>query len=208
MRTAINSGMPQIAAMQLKSMKGVDKDPQYWYYLGTASKDMGKYDDAVAAFMNGLRLNDKNGGILDGLGVVYAKKDDYARAVEFLRKAVELEPTNARYYNDLGLVYLLMKDPDMAMKAFTTSFKLSQSKDTMKNLASVYGMKGDYKKAREILMESFPLHEVYYLLGQAYELNRDTDQAVELYKMSVVANREFKPAREKLITMGISGDEI
>ncbi|MFA5353501.1 MAG: tetratricopeptide repeat protein [Thermodesulfovibrionales bacterium] len=207
-KTAIQSGMPQVAILELKANREMEKDPLYWLYLGTACREAGKYDDAVSAFMSGLKLNSRNSGLLDGLGVTYAKTGDYPRAVDSIKKALDLEPTNPKYYNDLGLVYLLQKEADMAMNSFSTSFKLSQSIETVKNLSFAYGMKGDYKKARELLMDAFPLHEVYYILGQAHELNSETEKAVELYKMSTVAKKDYKPAREKLITMGISGDEI
>lgn len=207
-RTAIDSGMPHVAILELNAQKDGEKDPLFWFYLGTAYRESGKYDDAVEAFMKGQKLDTKNGGIHDGLGVTCAKRGEYLRAVESIRKALELEPTNAKYYSDLGLVYLLTKDADMAMRSFATSYRLSQSKDTVKNLSFAWGMKGDYKKAKELLMEAFPLHEVYYILGQVHELNTDTERAAEMYRMSTVANREYRPAREKLITMGISGDEI
>lgn len=207
-RTAIDSGMPQVAILELKAQKDGEKDPVFWFYLGTAYRESGKYDEAVEAFMNGLKLDPKSGGIHDGLGVALAKKGEHLRALESIRKALELEPTSPKYYSDLGLAYLLMKDADMAMRSFATSYKLSQSKETVKNMSFACGMKGDYKKAKELLMEAFPLHEVYYVLGQVHELNRDTERAVDMYKMSTTANRDYRPAREKLITMGIAGDEI
>lgn len=207
-RTAIDSGMPHVAILELKAQKNGEKDPRFWFYLGTAYRELGKYDDAVEAFMSGLKLDPTSGGILDGLGVALAKKGEHNKALDSVRKALELEPTSAKYNSDLGLVYLLMKDADMAMRSFATSYKLSQSKETVKNMSFAYGMKGDYKKAKELLMEAFPLHEVYYILGQAHELNSDMEKAVEMYKMSATANRDYKPTREKLITIGIAGDEI
>ncbi len=198
-KAAIDAGIPDVAVMELKRMeKNEVKNPLYWFYLGTACRNVGRYDESIEALENGLRLEKESGMLYHGLGLTYAKIYKTGEAMDAMTKAIEKEPANARYHNDLGLIFLAEKEPDRAIGSFTIAYRLSRTGDFLKNIAFAYGMKKDYEKAKETMIKAFPLHEVYYTLGLMHELNGDGNGAAEMYEMAVTVNRGYEPALNKL----------
>lgn len=199
---AIEADTPDVAVMELKKMgPSEEKKPLYWFYLGTAYRKEGKYNESLDAFMSGLNLADGNGmhGMLyHGLGLTYAKMDKIEEALDSIMKAVGKEPGNAGFHNDMGVIRLIRGEIEKGIDSFTTAYRLSRSPDILKNIAFAYGMKKDYEKAREILIPAFPLYEVYYTMGLIHELNKEGERAAELYDLAVTVNSGYEPAVNRL----------
>ena len=62
------------------------------------------YEDAIADINKALELNPGNASFYIYKGKIYGLKEDYAKAIEYLKKAIKAEPDFATAYAELGLV--------------------------------------------------------------------------------------------------------
>lgn len=198
-KAALDTHVPKVALAELKKIEAESsKEGDYWYYLGTTQRELGKVNEAMEAFERGIELAPEDPKIYAGLGLSCATLGDFAKALNQIQRAIDLDPANPRYHTDLGVVLMLERRADLALKSFETSYKLARTKEGAWNLAMAYCSLYDYQKAKEILMVWYPLHEVYYKLGEFLELESKIPEAVEMYKMSVSAKSDYLPARNKL----------
>ena len=86
------------------------------FYLGTASAQLGRWEDAQRAFAAGARLQPGDKRFPLELAGVAFKQKRYEVAARYLRRALHLDPTDA-YGNDfLGTVYFLQGNIEAALK--------------------------------------------------------------------------------------------
>jgi tetratricopeptide (TPR) repeat protein len=87
---------------------GIEKFPDHPFFFGHLVdyySNSGKYDEALE-FANGMiQKNGESSFYLYVLGYLYQNKKDYDQAIEAYKKAVQLDPTNAEAYSNLGLSY-------------------------------------------------------------------------------------------------------
>lgn len=63
------------------------------------------YGDAEAAFKQALKLDPKNGYILNNLGLVYHNQEKYDKAIEHFEQSIKADNNQASRYANLGIVY-------------------------------------------------------------------------------------------------------
>ena len=93
------------------------------FYYGTALAQLGRWDDAQRAFMAGARLQPGDKRFpLEIAGVAFRQKR-YPAAARYLRRALQLDPTDS-YGNDfLGTVYFLQGNIEAALKYWNRAGK-------------------------------------------------------------------------------------
>ena len=94
-------------------LRAVSLDPQgwgAWSNLGNTMVEMQRYDDAIAAFSNCLRIKSDHVPALSNLGVALQARGDTVRAVRFLELATGLEPGNADIRCNLAQALLASGD--------------------------------------------------------------------------------------------------
>lgn len=85
-----------------------------------------------------------------GLGLVYAR-DNIARAMPFLQRAVRLRPTDARFRNDLGYALMKQGEFDQAEIQLATAFQLDDNAHLSRNnYVELLLIKGDESAARHV----------------------------------------------------------
>ncbi|MGB1077361.1 MAG: tetratricopeptide repeat protein, partial [Bdellovibrionales bacterium] len=89
--------------------KALEMEPNHPYilnYLGYSWADQGKnLEEALEMIAQAVRLRPDDGYIVDSLGWVYFKLEDFERAVEPLETAVALMPEDATINDHLGDAY-------------------------------------------------------------------------------------------------------
>jgi hypothetical protein len=105
-----------------------------WYGLGIAHAKLTRYQDAIDAFRQAVRINSEDARAWFGLGVAYGKHARFHDALEAFRQAVRINPRNANAWYNLGVAYaktgnrtsaldsvreLRRRDPALADKLFT-----------------------------------------------------------------------------------------
>jgi CHAT domain-containing protein/Tfp pilus assembly protein PilF len=155
-------------------------------------KYQGKLDSAGDYFEISLLENKKNSGVLYGLGLYYAEKEDFHRAVEFFKQAIQLTPDSHAFYSSLIVASkkinqlpetenyiktILDKNPENAMAYF--------------GMASLFYNQQDWEKAAEPLEKALKLASDKLVV---YRLKCDLFIAMNKYKELL----EFAPEKAGL----------
>lgn len=100
-----------------------DHDNQYW--LGATYFQLKRYQPALAALQESIRLKPDDAYSHHWLGDVYADGfGEYDKAIPEYREAVRLDPQYAIPYNQLGLAYSAVDEPEAAEAAFQNAIRL------------------------------------------------------------------------------------
>ena len=87
------------------------------------------------------------------IGKKYFRQGSYGLAERHFRKAVELHPQDAEAWVGLAAAYDRLRRFDLADRAYTNAIKLKGSTpEILNNQGFSYMLRGDYKRAREILL--------------------------------------------------------
>ncbi|HEY2324366.1 MAG TPA: sulfatase-like hydrolase/transferase [Thermoanaerobaculia bacterium] len=81
------------------------KDPDLLNAYGVAFLDMGRFADADRVFQNVLTIDPNNAPALQNLGISALRRDDRARAMDYLNRALTLNPRLPNALNTLGVAY-------------------------------------------------------------------------------------------------------
>jgi len=85
-----------------------------------------------------------------GLALIKVDKGDLETAVDWLRKARDLQPTSARIRNDLGYALLLRGDLGQAKLELVTALELDGARRAARNLVLVLLLEGDSEGAERL----------------------------------------------------------
>ena len=111
-------------------------------YLGYTLAEMGEnLDEAERLIIEALRHKPSDGYITDSLGWVYYQKGDYARALEYLRKAHELVPDDPTIMEHVGDAYLKLGDKANALKFYQRALS-KKDKDKQELQQKIRQLKG------------------------------------------------------------------
>jgi tetratricopeptide (TPR) repeat protein len=127
-----------------------------------------------------------------------SEKNDSQRAIEHLKRAIEIDPDFMEAYNNLGARYLHTNQPQEAAQQFEKAIQLdSSSAKAHSNLALAYLMLQRFDEAEREARESVTLDSTSnisrYVLGMALAAqNREPQEAVQNLDL---AARELPKAR-------------
>ena len=97
-------------------------------------------------------------------GRVAMAQSHWQRAEAGLLHALELDPTNAIYHNNAGLLYIYMRRGDDAVEALETAVELFEDQAehfVFNNLGLAHELAGNYEEAREAFEEALLLNPYY-----------------------------------------------
>ncbi len=89
--------------------------PYLYSYKGCCLRDLGRFDEAIAALEMGLACDEERPDIHNTLGVCFYKTGCYAKAVRHFQRAVALNPVSAIDYANLALNLEHLGDRDQAI---------------------------------------------------------------------------------------------
>ena len=136
-----------------------------------------------------------------GLGIL--SRDDFAKAVAFFEKAVEIDPNYAEAWYQAGFCYGMLGRHNEALKASRQAAKLRPNwTETFVNIGASSFALGQYKDAVEAYRTAVKLDEsnseTQYALGLSLgRLNR-TDEELLAYKRTVALKPDHVAAIEKM----------
>jgi tetratricopeptide (TPR) repeat protein len=81
------------------------QDVQSYIDQGVKSSQAGRYDQALQAFDQALKLKPNDPALITYKGVVYYAKGNNSKAMELFEAAIKLNPNFARAYYQRGMVY-------------------------------------------------------------------------------------------------------
>lgn len=133
---------------------------------------MGNTERAKSDFLESMKLDDANGDPCFNLGLIFFDEYDFSNAGLFLRRAVELSPSDSQFLTELGHLYLETGKEKEALKLFEKAFAGNPQDPQIDFHLGYYFL---YKKRRpEVALK-------YYGLG----LDKDPDDQFALADMAV-----------------------
>ncbi|WP_422038209.1 tetratricopeptide repeat protein [Roseibium sp.] len=128
-------------------------EPQHWllmYFRGITRERLGKWDMAEADFRKALELNENQPLVLNYLG--YSLVDQGLKldeALEMIKTAVELRPTDGYIVDSLGWVYFRLGRFEEAVKELERAIELRPADPVINDhLGDAYWMVGRRNEAR------------------------------------------------------------
>lgn len=137
----------------------MEHDPEIWNCLGLAYTKKGDFHEAIKAYDMALSLHSRYPVVYHNLATVYYSLfsrsrdgNDYQRAVDNFKKAIELDPLHASPYNGLGIIYWQVGLFQEAIDCWEKAVSLQPDFDqALYNLGRAYLERGDKAKALEKL---------------------------------------------------------
>jgi tetratricopeptide (TPR) repeat protein len=126
------------------------EDPDLLFRLAASLEREKKVAESVDAFEKLLKVRGDHAPGLNYLGYMWADRgENLPRALELIRKAVELEPGNGAYLDSLGWVYYRLNKLDKAEENLRAASVLNPDDATVEeHLGDLFEKKGDLPLAR------------------------------------------------------------
>jgi Tfp pilus assembly protein PilF len=163
------------------------KNADAWRNLAAIEADRGHVRLAESALQNARKLDEKDGGILNSLGLLAMRRDDVGAARGYFEEAVRLDPNLAAGWANLGAIALSFRDYAAAEAAYAKAVQLDGSRwETL--LAHGWALEG-LKKPKEARAEyekvlAIKSSQEDALYGKALALKAEGDLpgAMEVFK--------------------------
>ena len=183
-------GIPEVANAQVDFNKlptddlgEVEDKFQEYFYEALKQKGIENYDRSAEALLKCIELNDEPAVLYYELGRNYVQLKNFGSAEDALKKAVDKDPDNEWFLDELYSFYASQNDYDKAIK--TVKQLVKYHPDYKEDLASLYISTKNYDDALKLLDE---LDETYGisenrdgLRNKIYELTgRKKDQIKNL----------------------------
>ena len=107
--------------------------PYIYSYMGSAYKDLEQYALALDILKKGLQEDEERPDIYNLLGVCCFKQNNFKEAVKYFERAVELNPSSAMDYANLGVNHRRLGNRDQAIHFFTLALSLDSDIDFAKD---------------------------------------------------------------------------
>ena len=134
--------------------KGLERDPddpELLFRLAASLERDKKLGESEAAFERLLKVRPDHAAGMNYLGYMWADRgENLPRALDLIRKAVDLEPSNGAYLDSLGWVYFRLDKLEKAEESLVVASSLNPDDATVEeHLGDLWAKKGDLKRARE-----------------------------------------------------------
>lgn len=117
-----------------------------------SAQQAGKPIRASNLFRKILKIDPQNIDALHGLGLCYAQREYYDKAIKWVSKAIKLAPTVPGFHNNLGNIYKKIEKTDLALRHYREALRLKTPyPDAHNNLGSLLLQMGKIKEATEEL---------------------------------------------------------
>ena len=162
-----------------------------------AELELGQVDPAIATWEQWVVKHPLDTQAFSILGSLEDAKGDQAKAIDYYKKALAVDPNNPTASNNLA--YLMVdnnqsnQNVDVALTLAQTARRLNPTKpETADTLAWVYYYKGDYSSARSLLEDAVKAQpdsaSMQYHLGMTYsKINDKTAALLHLKKAEALA---------------------
>ena len=179
----------------------VEDEFQEYFFEALKQKGIENYDRAVEALHKCLNLDSKKPVIYFELGKNYNKLKNFGAAEEYLKKAIDMQPDNVWFLDELYDVYYQQDDVNNAIK--TIKQLVRYHPDYKEDLAALYVREERYKQALDILDE---LDEEYGLSesrdamrNDIYSITGNADDRIENLEQRIANNPNIEDNHLKLI---------
>ncbi|MBP2295840.1 O-linked N-acetylglucosamine transferase, SPINDLY family protein [Azospirillum rugosum] len=105
----------------IRSALAIREAPEYLYNLGTALRDLGRLDEAVAAYERVVRLAPDRADAHMAVGALHQLRRQPIEAIAAYRRAIAIRPDSAEAHSSLGMVLQEVGQREEAIAAFSAA---------------------------------------------------------------------------------------
>ena len=135
--------------------------------LGNAYFKLGKKENALKSYYTSYELDPNNSITLSSLAACYIENKEPLKAMDYLKKAIQLDPLNGNAYLNLGIILLSQNLYDNAIKMFDQSISIyKKSSYSNESISSGYKNKGlaysginEFDKVRDSFLEALKFNK-------------------------------------------------
>lgn len=187
-----------------KSLSIYPDDPGINYLAGFLFSEMGRKQKAIDFYLRSLKKDSLNHQKWFELGALYESLDMIEKAEECFNKVIALDSLNARAYNYWG--YMLAERGvklELAVKLIERAIEISPGNGFyLDSLGWVYYQMGDYKKAKEILLQASKIQPedpvILEHCGDVLMKLGEVKQAREFYEKALKINPDNRSLQKKI----------
>jgi tetratricopeptide (TPR) repeat protein len=131
------------------------------FQLGAIYEQQKEWEEVESVFAGILENHPQHSGVLNYLGYMLADRGvRLIEALDYITKAVEIEPHNGAYLDSLGWVYFKLEQYDQAEVNLLDASQLVDSDATIfDHLGDLYNVLGQYEKAQGYYEQSIRFAE-------------------------------------------------
>ena len=164
---------------------------EYYNFLGTSQRRLGKTAQAFKSYESALRSDAKSVSVYDNLASLHNQKGNRAKALEYINTAIRLEPENADLYLTRSKIYISSGKKDLAMEdlkhiltfAPDNIFARTGLANLKKNSGDLEGALKDYNQLLAEKPESLLYNgraDVYLKMKKSKEALTDINKAISI----------------------------
>ncbi|HSL62115.1 MAG TPA: YcaO-like family protein [Desulfotignum sp.] len=101
--------------------------PDICSHMGACLKDLGQYDRAVEICTRGLAVDDQRPDLLNTMGVCHFLQKNHHQAITCFEAALEVDPSQAINYANIGSNYRELGEPALAVKYYEMALEIDPS---------------------------------------------------------------------------------
>lgn len=193
-----------------KSANAKPDNLQTYRTLAEIFQDENRFPDAINILKQGLIAFPANGYLYTDLSRYYSFDDRPNEAIQAAKSGIQILPNQSAAYTNLCRAYNETKQYDLAVKECNTALRLkpddgetnlylgnanvNQGRSVEANKLYAQAVKG----LEKLTAMSPKLSENWYLLGNAYFADRQTDKSIEAYTRCLSISPKFLRARFNL----------
>jgi tetratricopeptide (TPR) repeat protein len=131
------------------------------FQMGAVYEEQGKLEETEAVFQGILKKHPQHAGVLNYLGYMLADRGlRLLEALDYINKAVEIEPHNGAYLDSLGWVYFKLNQLELAETNLLLALRVNDNDPTIyDHLGDLYSKLKQYDRARTYYRQSISLAE-------------------------------------------------
>jgi len=194
-------GSAKVSIEKAKHYSGLTT-PREWSYVNAWDKMLDQnYVSAIKIYQNIFRDYPNDRHTLFVIGKTFFLMKNYEKAINSMKKLIELEPTYAPAYNQLGYIYKEMGKKEEAIAAFKTYAELAPDEaNPYDSLGDMYRAQGDYDNAiseyKKALEAKPDFYTSYRNLGLSYFAAGMYDKAFTTYREFIKTFPEMERKRD------------
>ena len=177
---------------------GTNPDAETAYQEAKTAQKAKRIPDSLDKFKAALLLDPDNSRYAIDYSIALSEDQQYAEAIDMLRRYLQHNPTDREAYNQLGKIYLLNDQPDAANQSFVRAIPVS----TINNYATSLKKLGKLDDAEKMFKLALSLNpkdsEVLFNLGNLYNNQNKLDLARNRYLEAIQIRPDFAEAHYNL----------
>ena len=193
-------------AFILRAINANSINPMYYNTLGNILKEMGRFDEAVRCYRQGLACNPDYIEALFNLGSVLQVQYKTKEAIDCYHRVLKIKPDYAEAHNDLGVALMAQLRWDDAVASFSQALVCKPGyAEACNNLGVAFKNLGRMEEAESCYRQAIAIKPEYAQallnIGTLYFLKKDFTRAMTWYQASLAVNPNQVEAHQNMASI-------